>query len=142
MDSKGNVVQKLPSQYALRLTTWKIVYDLLKSALLEHTEKTQNATYKTRRVVQDIKQAGEKVKATVLDLDAGTTAPVESDLLIAADGAHSVIRRKLCPEVIPQYAEYVTWRGRVPESAVSEATRDVLRDRCVILRVPGGYQIS
>lgn len=142
MDGEGSVVQKIPPQQPLRTTTWKIVYDLLKSALLETLANEQVATYKTRQVVQDVEQIGEKVKVTSLDLDTGTISSIESDLVVAADGAHSAIRRKFCPEVIPRYAGYVTWRGRVPESAVSPKTREVLRDQCVILRVEGGYHIS
>jgi 2-polyprenyl-6-methoxyphenol hydroxylase-like FAD-dependent oxidoreductase len=142
MDSENNYVQKLPPQQPLRLTTWKIVYDLLKNALLKSVDMEHVATYKTRRVVQDVAQVGEKITVTVLDLEDGTTTAIESDLVIAADGAHSTIRKKLCPEVVPRYAGYVTWRGRVPESAVPSKTRDALRDRCAILRVEGGYQIS
>lgn len=142
MDGEGNVVQKIPPQAPLRLTTWKIVYDLLKDALLRTGDGKEIATYKTRRVVQDIEHAGEKVNVSILDLATDTTTVIGSDLVIAADGAHSAIRRKLCPEIVPQYAGYVTWRGRVPESAVSTKTREVLQDRCAILRVEGGYQIS
>lgn len=104
------------------------------------------ATYKTGHVVKDVKEVGEKVKVTYVDLKTGATGSMESDLVVAADGAQSTIRRKLCPEVSPEvspkYAGYVTWRGRVPESAMPSKTREVLRDRCVIPRVEGGYQIS
>jgi 2-polyprenyl-6-methoxyphenol hydroxylase-like FAD-dependent oxidoreductase len=142
MDGKGNVVQRIPAQDPLRLTTWKIVYDMLKSGLLESVDGQPPATYETRQLVQNIEQSGEKIEVRIQDLEKGTSRVIESDLVIAADGAHSVIRRKLCPEVKPQYAGYVTWRGRVPEEAVNSRTREVLRDRCVILRVEGGYQIS
>lgn len=82
------------------------------------------------------------MSVTVLDLETDTTTAMDGDLVIAADGAHSAIRRKLCPGVVPKYAGYVTWRGRVAESALPSKTREVLRDRCAILRVEGGYQLS
>jgi 2-polyprenyl-6-methoxyphenol hydroxylase-like FAD-dependent oxidoreductase len=142
MDGEGNIIQKLPPQHPLRLTTWKIVYDMLKNALLQSIDGQQVAIYKTRQLVQNVEQSQEKIRVTVMDLETGTSMAIEGDLVVAADGAHSAIRKKLCPEVNPQYAGYVTWRGRVPEEAVSSRTREVLRDRCVILRVEGGYQIS
>lgn len=38
---------------------------------------------------------------------------VRADLLVGADGIHSVIRRQLFPEVKPRYSGYTTWRGVV-----------------------------
>ncbi|KAH3958444.1 hypothetical protein HBI24_119850 [Parastagonospora nodorum] len=142
VDGDGNVVDELPFPDPLRLTTWKIIYDMLKGALLEAVNGQQVATYETRQMVQDVQLVGEKVEVKVLDLEKATSTSIEGDLVIAADGAHSAIRKKLCPEVKPQYAGYVTWRGRVPETAVSPQTREALRNRCMILRVEGGYQIS
>lgn len=142
VDRDGNVVDELSFPDPLRLTTWKIVYDMLKGALLEAVDGQQVATYQTRQAVQDVQQVGKKVEVKVMDLESGTSTSIESDLVIAADGAHSAIRKKLCPEVTPQYAGYVTWRGRIPETAVYSQTREALRDRCVFLRVGGGYQIS
>lgn len=46
------------------------------------------------------------VKARFAD---GSTA--DGDVLIGADGIHSVIRGSLRPEIQPRYAGYVAWRG-------------------------------
>ena len=40
------------------------------------------------------------------------------DLLVGADGTHSVCRRLLLPGAVPEYAGYVAWRGLVGESAL------------------------
>jgi 2-polyprenyl-6-methoxyphenol hydroxylase-like FAD-dependent oxidoreductase len=142
IDSKGNIIQKLPPQHPLRLTTWKIVYDMLKNTLLQSIDGQQVAIYKTRQLVQNVEQSQEKIRVTVIDLEKGTSMAIKGDLVVTANGAHSAIRKKLCPEVKPQYAGYMTWRGRVPEEVISSQTREVLQDRYVILRVKGGYQIS
>jgi 2-polyprenyl-6-methoxyphenol hydroxylase-like FAD-dependent oxidoreductase len=42
--------------------------------------------------------------------------PVESDILIAADGANSPLRRRFLPHVAPRYAGYVAWRGTLDEA--------------------------
>ncbi|WP_308259065.1 FAD binding domain-containing protein [Pseudonocardia sp. H11422] len=51
-----------------------------------------------------------------------------ADLVVFADGISSTGRRRLLPEVVPQYSGYVGWRGTVPESAVSEQTHRLLND--------------
>ncbi len=38
----------------------------------------------------------------------------EADVLIGADGIHSVLRRQLFPASVPRYAGYTAWRGVAP----------------------------
>lgn len=52
-----------------------------------------------------------------------------ADLLVAADGLRSTARAALAPEVQPEYAGYVAWRGVVEESLLSAHTRTVLMDK-------------
>jgi 2-polyprenyl-6-methoxyphenol hydroxylase-like FAD-dependent oxidoreductase len=51
---------------------------------------------------------------------------LRADLLVAADGIRSTLRAQLMPEVQPQYAGYVAWRGVCDEAALSRHTRDTL----------------
>jgi 2,6-dihydroxypyridine 3-monooxygenase len=53
---------------------------------------------------------------------------VRPELAVFADGVGSTARAALLPDVRPQYAGYVAWRGVVPEPVLSEATRHVLHD--------------
>lgn len=46
---------------------------------------------------------------------------VDGDLLIGADGVGSTTRQMLLPEVQPEYAGYVAWRGLVPQEALPPA---------------------
>jgi 2,6-dihydroxypyridine 3-monooxygenase len=58
-----------------------------------------------------------------------------ADLAVFADGIMSTGRRILAPDVPMNYAGYVTWRGFVPEAAVSKETRELFEDAvtyCVI----------
>jgi 2,6-dihydroxypyridine 3-monooxygenase len=50
------------------------------------------------------------------------------DLAVFADGVGSTARAALLPDVRPQYAGYVAWRGVVPETELTAATRHVLDD--------------
>jgi 2,6-dihydroxypyridine 3-monooxygenase len=53
---------------------------------------------------------------------------VEPDLAVLADGVGSTARGLLLPEVRSEYSGYVAWRGVVPETELSDATRSVLDD--------------
>jgi 2-polyprenyl-6-methoxyphenol hydroxylase-like FAD-dependent oxidoreductase len=54
---------------------------------------------------------------------------VAADLLVAADGMQSTVRRQLLPAVEPLYAGYIAWRGLADMAELSEEARDLLRNR-------------
>ena len=54
---------------------------------------------------------------------------VAADLLVAADGIQSTVRRQVMPAVGPRYAGYVAWRGLVDMVELSAEARDLLRNR-------------
>jgi len=70
----------------------------------------------------------------------------EADLLVAADGLRSAVRGVLAPEVQPEYAGYVAWRGMVEEHRISQSTRETLVDKFGFCIPPGeqmiGYPIA
>lgn len=51
-----------------------------------------------------------------------------ADLLVGADGIRSTARSILLPEVRPNYAGYVAWRGVADESELSTGTYEALAD--------------
>jgi 2,6-dihydroxypyridine 3-monooxygenase len=53
---------------------------------------------------------------------------VEPDLVVCADGVGSTARSVFAPDATPEYAGYVAWRGVVPETELSDATRAALDD--------------
>ncbi len=55
-------------------------------------------------------------------------AVVHADLVVFADGVSSSARESLLPGTRPQYSGYVAWRGVVPETELSAATRSALDD--------------
>lgn len=54
------------------------------------------------------------------------------DVLIAADGSLSTVRRQFLPDVGPQYAGYVAWRGIADAADLPAETRAVLDGHIVI----------
>lgn len=66
------------------------------------------------------------------------------DLLVGADGYHSVVRNKMHPNAQPEYAGYVLWRGNYPESRLSDAHLiDAISQEYAWLTVPfpGGHGV-
>lgn len=62
-----------------------------------------------------------------------------ADLMIAADGIGSVVRRQLEPDIEPAYAGYVGYRGLVPESKLSELQRELFTDSFVLYDYPHSH---
>jgi len=63
----------------------------------------------------------------------------EGDLLVFADGMGSTGRSLLLPEVTPQYAGYVAWRGTVPERSLSEDALAEVADAMVYQVLDPGH---
>jgi 2,6-dihydroxypyridine 3-monooxygenase len=60
---------------------------------------------------------GEADAGATLELDSG--ASLSSDLVIGADGIHSVAREHICGNLDPHYSGYVLWRGLLDEAAIA-----------------------
>jgi 2-polyprenyl-6-methoxyphenol hydroxylase-like FAD-dependent oxidoreductase len=77
------------------------------------------------RRIERIEQAGGQVRAVF------ASGRVETgDLLIGADGARSTVRSlmlpAIAPNLAPDYAGYIAWRGLVPEEDLDADSRAVL----------------
>lgn len=117
VDDQGNVVNTFPPAEAAHLTTWSTLYGMFKSSLLADTDGAV-AVYETRKLVESVEKVGDKMGVIYWDLDNQISRKLTVDMVIAADGAHSTIRRALFPDLSPQYGGYVTWRRVVPENEV------------------------
>ncbi len=91
-------------QYA---TSWSLLYNLLRGVFPDDS-------FRAGANVVDIVQSDASAAAV---LDDGTH--VEGDIVIGADGMHSVVRRVLFPEFKPQYVGYLAWRGMLDERLAS-----------------------
>jgi 2-polyprenyl-6-methoxyphenol hydroxylase-like FAD-dependent oxidoreductase len=64
---------------------------------------------------------------------------VEADLLVAADGSRSLVRSILFPDILPQYAGYVAWRGVVPESEADAGLLKTFVDHFTFQQLPHSH---
>ena len=92
--------QSMPQDF----TSWEAIYTTLRATFPDER-------YHRSAQITDVTQEGHRVTARI----EGRT-PIESDLLLAADGANSALRRRLLPDVSPTYAGYVAWRGTLDEA--------------------------
>jgi 2-polyprenyl-6-methoxyphenol hydroxylase-like FAD-dependent oxidoreductase len=92
-------VQPAPQEF----TSWEAIYLTLRAAF-------PNDRYHMGAAVSDIVPQASRVCALIEGRD-----PVANDVLIAADGANSSLRRRFLPAVAARYAGYVAWRGTLDE---------------------------
>lgn len=126
LDAHGQAVAR--REWPQVLTSWSHLYVLLSAVL------PAGCAAMGRTVVAV--QAGER--GVRVRCDGGET--FEADLLVAADGFRSTVRAQLAPEVQPQYAGYVAWRGVCDEAVLSLHTRSTLFERFGF-GLPAGEQI-
>jgi 2-polyprenyl-6-methoxyphenol hydroxylase-like FAD-dependent oxidoreductase len=101
LDAAGRIVHAHARQNSS--STWSRVY-------LPLRETVPDAHYRPGMALERVEREGERV---IAHFAGGATA--EGDLLIAADGNQSTVRRQLLPEVEARYAGYIAWRGIMEE---------------------------
>ena len=126
LDTDGSVV----STRALTqvLSSWSRLYQLLRDALPADCLVAGT----TARTVT------ETTGSVRLDCEDGRS--FEADLLVASDGLRSVVRQQFAPEVVPQYAGYIGWRGVCDEAVLSQKTLSTVFD-CFGFGLPPGEQL-
>ena len=93
--------QPMPQDF----TSWEAIYRTLRAAFPEQRYHMGSAI--TRVDAHD----GMSVSA-----DVEGHGRIEADVFISADGAQSLTRRRLLPDVASRYAGYVAWRGALDEA--------------------------
>ena len=123
MEKDGSI--RFEHRRNLMASAWARVYQPLRAALTPEA-------YRQGSILERVEEAGENVTA-VFAGGARETA----ELLVAADGAHSTVRRRLLPGVEPAFARYVAWRGMVEERDMPRETLAAVEGRLVFCFPPG-----
>ncbi|MFT2007255.1 FAD-dependent monooxygenase [Pontibacter sp. 13R65] len=113
-DERGNIISNMdtrPLSKKYGLNNFVIHRADLHAVLHQHLQP--GSLYLNKRCLQ-VQQQGEQVVVTFTDGSKAT-----ANLLIAADGIHSLIRQQLLPQHQPRYAGYTCWRGIVENPGVA-----------------------
>lgn len=141
LDRKGNVIQGSAEKKDQRMTSWDALYRYLRwrvddmdikdyisgSDLEKLKAKLSNSSHGTASYqygcnVNSVEDLGPSEGVRVRWTNkSDKEEEITADLVIAADGASSSVRRTLLPSVQRTYAGYVALRGTVPEAEVSES---------------------
>ena len=152
LNQKGDIIHEEVNRQ--NMTSWDLTYYLLRAnydrvdslylkgyKFPEVRPTDGEVTYQYGCTVTDIKDEGGKVRVffTRRDSSTGNEIPEEmaADLLVAADGPSSTIRRMFEPEIKRTYAGYCVIRGTVPELQATEAARSVFAERFCFFHAPG-----
>ncbi len=121
----GSVAYERPSD--LRFTAWNTLYRHL---LADFGEER----YQRGAAAEDV---GQSAAGAEVRLAGGATAA--ADLVVAADGIDSTVRRRLMPEVGLRPAGYVGWRGLVDEEDLPDEVAAGLADGITYFAAPGTH---
>lgn len=128
IDTRGVTVHDFAITY--RFSSWNSLYRALLSCFdLDRYHLGRNYVSHSDRV--------EKVCASF------ERAPdVDCDLLVCADGIASTARSILLPQVVPEYAGYVGWRGTVAEEELTPETFAALFETIIYCVLPDGHMLA
>ena len=116
LDQRGAIAYESPRRS--NGSAWSIIYLPLRYSFPAES-------YRTGMTLTRVEQEGDSVTAIFAD---GTRE--RGDLLVAADGIFSTVRRQILPEIEPRSAGYIAWRGLLEEKDLPQAAKDLLLDRC------------
>jgi 2-polyprenyl-6-methoxyphenol hydroxylase-like FAD-dependent oxidoreductase len=76
------------------------------------------------------------------DVKSGETDTISAEMVIAADGVHSTVRKILHVPSEKRYSGYIGWRGTVPERLLSPEMAEYFSDRLNFSLMKGTYCIT
>lgn len=106
-------------------SAWPIIYQPLRAAF-------PSALYRSGAALARVEQDDRSVTAIFTD-----GSRERGDLLVAADGVFSTVRRQFLPQIEPISAGYIAWRGLLDEKDIPPAAHDLLFD-CSAFSFPEG----
>jgi 2-polyprenyl-6-methoxyphenol hydroxylase-like FAD-dependent oxidoreductase len=126
LDCEGRLLLDRPARR--KMAAWGQLYSALRQRL-------PSGAYRSGRSLERFEQDGSGVTAIFTDGDRE-----RGDLLVAADGFRSTVRRQLLPGLAPTYAGYVAWRVMLDERDVPADVRAQVFD-CYTFCLPEGEQL-
>lgn len=124
----GALAHEQPS--SLRFTSWNTLYRGLLSTI--------EVDYRPGHEVTNVTQVSDD--EVHVHLATGHVEPAE--LVVAADGFDSTVRRIVCGHIAPTYGGYVGWRGLVSERDLTQETLEALTDAITYCVIPNSHIVA
>ena len=135
-----------------RLTTWKCLYYRLRAnfdglsseyvtAPPNGLEGDGRALFEPGKRVVSVSDIDGLCSVDYEDLTSGQQGTANGHLVIGADGSYSSVRKLMLQDSQPVYAGYLTWRATVPETDVSEETRQAFENKTTLYTMDRSYMI-
>lgn len=129
LDPDGTIVHEEPSTY--RFTAWNTLYQNLLAGIGER--------HVLGHALCGLDTGGDEGS---VELRFANGIVAHADLVVAADGFDSTVRRRLFGTVDATYSGYVGWRGLVVESDLTTDTFDLLADAITYSVIPSSHIVA
>ncbi|KNG52867.1 hypothetical protein TW65_09309, partial [Stemphylium lycopersici] len=123
--------QFVPKEHRVAMTTWAAVYEvLLRNIAIESENIWEKGNEARPRLRLGAKVEGAQYEEGVWSITYRSTVTNRletetADILVAADGAYSTVRRVTSPDMAPNYEKVVAWRGRVPDEVLFQKETEI-----------------
>lgn len=146
INMQGEVVNTM--DMVLKLTSWDMLYFILRAnfdrvksdycEVPEVIDREGNAVYDYGHTATNIRYEGGQVWVDFQDRD-GKDGNTAADLVVAADGPGSTIRKMIMPDVQRKYVGYVAWRGTVAEDEAPAHSLEVFKENLTYFQGEGSH---
>jgi 2-polyprenyl-6-methoxyphenol hydroxylase-like FAD-dependent oxidoreductase len=143
LNQKGEVVHE--EEMRQNMTSWDLCYYLLRAnydgvqsgycSVPEKRAGDGEVEYRFGSRVERYEEVDDMVR--VFYTRNGEKESIEGDMLVAADGPSSTIRKILYPDVERKFAGYCVIRGTIPENEASEEAKAAFVERFTFFHSPG-----
>ncbi|KAK3725387.1 hypothetical protein LTR37_000357 [Vermiconidia calcicola] len=150
LDAEMQVRQKVP--VGLIMTTWDATYyrlranfDGLRSPYCAEPPTIEEGegeeVFETGKRATVVEEVVDGLSVVVEDVGTNEQLRHEADMVIAADGANSTMRRQLEPQLQRAEPGYVIWRGTVPTADLSQELLDKIEGHTIFYPMQHSYAV-
>ncbi|KAE9365687.1 FAD/NAD(P)-binding domain-containing protein [Stipitochalara longipes BDJ] len=135
-----NYLQQNMVSWDLLYFAMRACFDGLESTYCEVPPKNPrdgNAKYIYSRKVTNVMKRNDGLLQVEFEDTEGRHGVEVADMVLAADGPSSTIRKLLMPEVERKYAGYVAWRGTLLESKATQELKEMFVHNFTFFHGPG-----
>ncbi|KAF2852925.1 FAD/NAD(P)-binding domain-containing protein [Plenodomus tracheiphilus IPT5] len=137
----GFPIIELPFSEEIRTSSWAVVRDKLVQACEQDVNGHGTVTFRTGQRVCNVIDQEDHIEVMYTCED-GSKKRIAAGLVIAADGARSLVRNQLLPDTRSEYVGYLAWRGRFPESEAPKELDGAVEGKMTFFMFEGSYILA